>query len=283
MKFKNNNFHDVRDLSGRFNGNPVWIIGSDPTLDTYPDNFLEGKLSITLHLAHVKYPNATFRYTSEFDRSEFLIRENPEYAQLPIISAYPVYGKTKKETRALLEQCSNVYFHHMVNYLPTGVRGEVSQSYTIREVSRTIRHKSVVWGSHGSCLHTCVYAALFLGASEVHVIGAGHNLVKTGGLDHFRAVDNIHQHMRVGDTFTNPQIVFPVIEQTLALKKACEENGVPFFWHARYTPEMDEFVTASDDLLNELRIRSYRSFDFAHRVYRLLVKRPYTLLFYSWR
>lgn len=283
MKFKNDRFHDIRHIAGSLTGKPVWIVGSDPTLDGYPDDFLEGKAGITLHLAHVKFPRASFRYTSEYDRSEFLIPRHPEYRSSPLIAAYPVYGKTKAETRDLLSSCENVYFHRMVNYLPTGVRGEVSQRFTTWKVRRTIRKKSFVWGSHGSCLHTCVYAALLLGASEIHLIGAGHNLVDVRGLDHFSAVDGIHQNMRIGDTFTNPKIVYPVIKQTLALKRACEMNGIPFYWHARYKPEMDAFVEPAKATLSDLESRSKRSFGFMRRAYRLLVKRPITLLFYSWR
>ncbi len=283
MKFRENNFHDVRYLAGKAAGKPVWIVGSDPTLDGYPEDFLDGKIAITLHLAHVKFPRATFRYTSEYDRAEFLIGSHPEYCTSPLISAYPVYGKTIKETRDLLRACNEVYFHRMVNYLPTGVRGEVSQGYTTWKVARTIAKKSFVWGSHGSCLHMSVYAALLLGASEIHVIGAGHNLIDTRGLDHFSAVDGIHQNMRVGDTFTNPKIVYPVIAQTLALQQACEKNGIPFYWHARYTPSMNEYVTASDELLADLKKRAKRTFGLVRRAYRLLIKRPYTILFQSWR
>ncbi len=283
MKFRNNSFHDIRSIAGKYAGKPIWIVGSDPTLDGYPADFLDDKISITLHLAHIKFPRATFRYTSEYDRSEFLLPRYPEYRSTPLISAYPVYGKTRRETLELLSECNEVYFHQMVNYLPTGVRGEVSEGFTSWKVKRTSKAKSFIWGSHGSCLHTCVYAALLLGASEVHVIGASHNLVNFGAQDHFSAVDGIHQAMRVGDTFSNPKIAFPVIEQTIALKNACDTNGIPFYWHARFTPTKDDFVTASDELIAELRQKSKRTFGFMRRAYRLFVKRPLTLLFYCWR
>ncbi len=275
MKFSKHNFHDVHELAGTLKGKPVWIVGSDPTLDSYPADFLDDKIGITLHLAHVKFPNATYRYSSEYDRSKFLLAEKSEYAELPLIASLPMYGKTAAETKALLGASrGDVYFHRMYSYLPTGVRGEVSGPYTDWKVAKTLQGKARVWGSHGSCLHTCLYAALLMGAGEIHVIGSGHGLANSGGLDHFAAVDGIHQHMRTGDTFTNPKIAFPVIEQTLALKAACEKAGVPFYWHERYTPDMDQYVTASDEILADLRVRARRTFPLWRRAYWALLKRP---------
>jgi hypothetical protein len=274
MKFRNNNFRDIHEIALSLKGKPVWIVGSDPTLDAYPADFLDGKIGVTLHLAHVKFPNATFRYSSEYDRSEYLLAHNPEYAELPLIASLPMYGKTRKETEALLSGSKRVYFHRMVNYLPTGVRGEVSRKFTDWKIGKTRDNRASIWGSHGSCLHTCIYAAVLLGASEIHVIGSGHGLANAAGLDHFSAVDGIHQNMRVGDTFTNPKIAFPVIDQTLALKDACEKNGIPFFWHDRYSPAMDTYVEVTKDVYNDLKERSKRTFPLIKRAYRAIVKRP---------
>jgi len=276
MRFRNKGFGDIADLVGSRKGCPMWIAGSDPTLDGYPNDYLDGKESITLHLAHVKFPRASFRYSSEYDRSEYLLQSDPEYRALPLIAALPMYGKTRRETEALLSGNNRVYFHRMVNYLPTGVRGEVDPEFTKWKVAQTIAGKATVWGSHGSCLHTCVYMALLLGASEIHVIGSGHGLANDGGKDHFGAVDAVHQAMRVGDTFSNPKIAYPVIAQTIALKRACESNGVPFHWHERYDSTGERFITINEDELVELRERARRSFPAVKRLYWALVKRPIT-------
>ena len=276
-------FAMITGIEPVFSGKEVWIVGSDPTLDGYPDTFLDDKTAITLHLAHLKFPRATFRYTSEYDRSTFLFSTRDDYGTAPIISSLPHYGKTKKETRELMARGSFVVFHPMVNYLPTGVREEVSQSFTDWKVARTIAGKSHVWGSHGSCLHTCIFAALYLGATAIHVIGSGHSLVSGEAADHFAAADGIHQNMRVGDTFTDAKIAYPVIMQTIALKKACEKSGIPFYWHERYTPEMDREITVSDQFLDEMRIKARRTFPLYRRLYRFCIKRPVTLLLHSWR
>lgn len=276
-------FPMIDEIPALFKGKDVWIAGSDPTLDGYPDDFFNDKTTITLHLAHLKFPNATARYTSEYDRSKHLLEIRDDYKAGLIISSLPLYGKTKSETKELLRNCSSVVYHNKIDYLPTGVRGEVSQRYTNWKVSRTIARKSRVWGGHGSCLHTCVYAALYLGAKSIHVIGSGHSLSSAGNADHFSIADEIHQNMRVGDTFTNPKIAFPVIKQTLALKKACELQGIPFYWHDHYTPNMDIHISVSDSLLEEMRLKAKPSYPMIKHLYRILYKRPMTLLLHSWR
>lgn len=264
-------------------GKPFWIVGSDPTLDSYPDTFLDDKLGITLHLAHIKFPQATFRYSSEYDRSEYLLRERPEYAQMPLIASLPFYGKTKRESLLLLKSFTEVYLHKRVSYLPNGIRGEVRTSFTEKKIRKTIKGSASIWGAHGSCLHTAIYMAVLLGASEIHIVGSGHGLHNYKGKDHFAAVDDIHQNMRIGDTFSNAKIAFPVIEQTLALKDACEKSGIPFYWHERYTKTMDSYITVSDEKLSLMRTQAKKQVPLIKWFYRNLLKKPYTRLFISWR
>lgn len=274
---------DIHELYNIYKGKPFWLVGSDPTLDSYPDTFLDEKIGITLHLAHIKFPRSTFRYSSEYDRSEYLLRERPEYAQLPLIASLPFYGKTKQESLSLLDAFTNVYLHNRVSYLPNGVRGEVRVGFTEKKIRKTLRGKASIWGAHGSCLHTAIYMAVLLGASEIHVIGSGHGLHNYKGKDHFSAADDIHQNMRVGDTFSNAKIAFPVIEQTLALKDACEINGIPFYWHEQYTKSMDSLITVSDETLNIMRSQSKKNIPLIKTLYRFFWKRPFTRLFISWR
>jgi hypothetical protein len=62
----------MRALHAIHRGEPIWIAGSGPSLSGYPDGFTDGKVLIALHLAHVKFPRATWRYANEYDRAEYL-------------------------------------------------------------------------------------------------------------------------------------------------------------------------------------------------------------------
>jgi hypothetical protein len=270
------NFHDARELHGRFDGSPVWIVGSDPSLSGYPDDFLDGKVGITLHLAHVKFPRATFRYSSEYDRSKYLLPLYPEYAALPLIAAVPMYGVTKKATYELLADGAEVYFHLMRNYPPTGVRGEIDPRFTRFKVAQTRRGEASVWGGHGSCLHTCVYMAVLMGASEINLIGAGHGMYG-GGSEHFSAVEGAHHEMRPGyKTFDDPTDSVPCIQQTLALRDACLAEGIGFNWHREYSPAMDRPMEIDEAWFAGMKERAKRRYKLSKRLYWALLKRPYT-------
>ena len=275
MKFDTPNFHDCRELYRSMAGKPVWIAGSDPSLSHYPDSFFDEKCAITLHLSHVKFPKATFRYSSEPDRSRYLLEKTPEYANVPLLAAYPLYGVSKRETREILTPCKEVYFHRMYSYPPHGVRGDIDESYTRFKVLQTLKNRAHVWGGHGSCLHTCIYMALLLGASEIHLIGCGHNLYTENGQEHFAAVEGDHHAMRPGyRSFSDPVENSALIEQTRLFQKICEENGIPFLWHRKYTPAMDEFIDVSDEWLAHQKQLAKRKFPLIKVLYRKLVKNP---------
>lgn len=189
--------HDAIELHGRHTGKEIWIAGSDPSLSEYPDDFFKDKISISLHLAHQKFPDATYRYSSEYDRSTHLKEVDPLYKQGPLIAALPMYGKTVAETKALVSDFREVYFHRMVNYPPTGIRGEVDEAFTDWKVRQTLAGKARIWGGHGTCLHTAFYMAILLGAKSVHLIGAGHGLYHPE-LEHFAEVEGTHHEMRPG-------------------------------------------------------------------------------------
>jgi hypothetical protein len=265
---------DARELYKRHEGAVVWIVGSDPSLSEYPADFLEGKVGITLHLAHVKFPNATYRYSSEYDRSEHLAAADPSYREKPIIVGWPVYGKSPRETAELFAGFREVYAHGRRSYPPTGVRGEVDEAFTEWKVRRTKEGRASVWGAHGTCLHTAIYMAVLLGAGEIHVIGAGHGFYKPE-LEHFAEVEGEQHEMRPGyRSFSDPVEHVPLVEQTFALADACGEIGIGFVWHRTWTPAMDDIMKVDPSWLAEEKRRAVRRFSISRRIYWMLVKRP---------
>jgi hypothetical protein len=269
-----NTVRPVRDLYGRYAGKPVWIAGSDPSLSGYPDDFLADTIGITLHLAHRKFPRATWRYSSEYDRSTYLKSIDPSYRELPIIVGWPVYGYSPRDTAALFSDFREVYAHGLRSYPPSGIRGKISPAFTDWKIARTAGGAASVWGAHGTCLHTAIYMAVLLGASEIHVIGAGHGQYSSE-FEHFQEVESEHHDMRPGcRLFSDPIEHVPYIEQTLALKNACEKIGIPFYWHRRWTPAMEDLISIDTAWLEGEKERAHRKFGAARTLYRYLIKRP---------
>jgi hypothetical protein len=273
-----NEFRDAAELFCRHKGKSIWIAGSDPSLSGYPDTFMDDKIGVSLHLAHVKFPHCTYRYSSEYDRSEFLLREHPEYRSQPLIAAFPLYGVSRQETLDLLKNNREVYFHRMLSYMPTGVRGEVSQEFTLFKVRQTQRNKAHIWGGHGSCLHTCIYTAVLMGAAEVNIIGCGHGMYG-GGLEHFEAVEGAHHATRPGyKSFDEPTDSVPIIDQTCALRNACRAAGIGFNWYREYAEPSPRPLEIDPDWYAARQAQARRKYSISRRLYWAFLKRPYTRL-----
>jgi hypothetical protein len=268
-------FHNGQDLYNRHKGTAVWIAGSDPSLTGYPDTFLDDKIGITLHLAHVKFPRSTYRYASEYDRCRFLLLKYEEYRSQPLIAALPMYGVTKKATMGLLKDNTDVYFHRMLNYMPTGVRGEVNAEFSQYKIGQTQKNATQYWGGHGSCLHPCIYMAVLMGASEINLIGCGHGMYG-GGLEHFGAVESTHHAMRPGyKSFDDPKDSVPIIDQTCALRDGCRKLGVGFNWYREYSDPLNCLIAIDPVWYAQRREQARRRFKMSHRIYWVLLKRPY--------
>jgi len=267
----------IESLYMRHRGESVWIVGSDPSLSNYPDNFLDDKNAMTLHLAHLKFPNATYRYSSEYDRSEYLVSHGGDYKKQPLIAALPMYGRSKGETRALLDSFAQVYTHGFSPYPPYGVRDWVSKSFTAWKIRQTLKGAARVWGSHGTCLHTAFFAALHLGFSAINIIGAGHGLFATD-TEHFAQVAATAKEIRPTEpTFYDKAFAFPTIEQTWYLVECAREAGLSVNWYKNYESgaltkiEVDSaWIAEQKRIVQHLREKP----SFARAAGRLLVKAP---------
>jgi hypothetical protein len=264
----------VDTLHNKHKGQTIWIAGSDPSLSEYPDDFFDDKIAITLHLAHIKFPNATYRYSSEYDRSDYLLKKTSDYRNKALIAAYPMYGNSKQETIDLVGGFPEVYFHRMVSYPPNGIRGEVRRSYTKRKIRQTIKGNARIWGGHGTCLHTALYMAILMGAKEIKLIGAGHGMYKPG-MEHFDAVEADHHDMRPGySSFADPKEHVPLIQQTLLIAEQCRQQGIRFSWYRTWNPEMSDEIHVDETWFKGQRIAGKRKFAIKRRLYWFFIKRP---------
>ncbi len=186
----------ISELHNKHTGQEIWIVGSDPSLDTYPDNFLADKISITLHLAYLKFPNATYRYFNELDRITYLIGINPAIKDKANIFAYPFYGKKGSETEAVTGK--NTHFLILKPYPPEskphGIYDEAGVGAMIEQVDKAVGGKEVVFGGYSTCLHTALYTAIMMGGNPINIIGCGHNTIN--GKDHFAKIAELDRKMR---------------------------------------------------------------------------------------
>lgn len=185
-------------LHNKHKNKPIWVVGSDPTLESYPDNYLDGQIAITLHLAYTKFPKATYHYFNEYDRITYLMKADKSILDKRIVVGYPFYHRSKEVSDKLLKKFWRVWYMDNFDYPPngdpqdifTGVGREAMQSL----VYDAIKGESNKYGSHGTCLHNAMYLAIMLGGNPINVIGCNFETIK--GKEHFGKMNKVDKEMR---------------------------------------------------------------------------------------
>jgi hypothetical protein len=219
---------NINKLFNKYKNQPIWVAGSDPTLEDYPDDFFNNKLSLTLHLAYLKFPNATFRYFSERDRWMFLKEKYPEIKNKTNIFGYPFYNRTTEVSDEAVKDAKDTYFFKLVPYPPNGNSNDIfnpSGSNAMRTmVKEVIDGKRIEFGGHGTCLHECMYAIILMGFNPINIIGC--NFKNIDGKEHFGEAHQIDHDMR---PHTPSYTGYRGTRMTIGLNaiiEGCKNNGI---------------------------------------------------------
>jgi len=250
----------INELHNTYFNKEIWIAGSGPSLSTYPDDFFENKIGITLHMAYLKFPTTTFMYANEPDRVKYLKKAYPSFYKVKHIYGIPFHGISKRESYELISDLSNVYSFWRRPYPPKGIRGKIDWTFTYKKVKQARAGKGTVFGGHGTCLHGALYAAIMLGGNPINLIGTGHGMYK--GNEHFSAVLEIDKGMRPNaPSFSDPNNNVPMIEQTLAIINACRSIGVSVNWIKDYSKtEAYEKYQIKRENLEKMKLQYTRKF-----------------------
>jgi hypothetical protein len=223
----------IYDLHDKYKDKEIWIVGSDPRLDNYANNFLDDKLSITLHLAHLKFPNATYRYANELDRVAYLKKEDPAYIDLDNIYALPFFKQSRAGTLEATEEKG--YYIKLKPYPPFGSRDQWLRNIETgliamkALVSYAKRGEKALYGGFGTCLHACMYVAIIMGCNPINIIGCGMEAID--GKEHFKKANKVDKLMRNNKHFSDPTRSKLYKQATQAIINGCKEEGIKVKWN----------------------------------------------------
>lgn len=222
----------INDLFNTCSG-PVWVIGSDPTLDDYPDDFMADKVGIALHLAYVKF-QTQYTYANELDRVKYL-STIPGYNDSTHLFGFPFYKRTVEES--LPYHTDKTY---CLNLRPFPPRGNIKDALNNigREALRTMvylskHNQTNFFGDFGTCLHGGLFCATMMGFNEVHVIGAGMSTVN--GADHFKSATPLDQEQRPNNPHFSDNAHEERLTSTKIILETMEEVGIKTYWHKSYS------------------------------------------------
>lgn len=171
--------NDIGVIRGKHNGEAVFIVGTGPSLSTYPDAFLDDKISMTLHLAYVKYPNPTYASFTEADRLQWLIENRPAILNTQIIASNPLFPLVRPQL--LLGNVNKTAY--VLPYNPKQLPLKKVEDMVVSALNgQPIRYQT-----YGTCLHNAIWSALILGFTTINLIGNDHKAIN--GKDYFDSGD----------------------------------------------------------------------------------------------
>ncbi len=236
--------HWITELHNKHKGQEIWVVGSDPTLEDYPDNFLDNKLSITLHLAHIKFPDATYRFFNERDRFVFLRDEYPDFLDKVSIFGFPFFHKGDKPSEEETKNVKEKYFLKSTPYPPRSNFNDIfcdtGRNAIKKMVTEAVNGTSYTFGSYGTCAHNGTFVAIMMGCNPINIIGA--NFRALGGKEHFGGAHNIDKTMRPGiPTFSGGRgrIMHAGLD---AITAGCKLHNIKVNWFERYDTKTKQLV-----------------------------------------
>lgn len=217
------NIRLIENLRGKkeFKDSIFWIIGSDPNLDYYPDDFFNNKFTIAVNFSCIAFPESTFFYMSVKKKLEL------------IISKYP--GCLKK----------------------TFIEVDHWENWGLEPIYFKMENKALPWSppdyesvvklllGNGSCdfiaartsVHYAIFAAVVLGAKKIILVGCSHRTSKGKNYAHKRGMGDIvyEKSLSYGPDFRKMR------RDTIQLAKVFKNYGIEVVRH-RFDEGKNEFL-----------------------------------------
>ncbi|MCW4051201.1 MAG: hypothetical protein NWE89_15870 [Candidatus Bathyarchaeota archaeon] len=164
----------IEDLRGskEFRDSDFWIIGSDPNLDYYSDNFFDDKFSIPVNLSCIAYPESTFLYTSGQRELEWMISKYPGCLKKMILPLEHIPSGEEGIGRWENWGLEPIYMKPEDKPMMESVPDYEST------VERIFSGGSCDFVLTRSSVHSAVFAAAVLGAKKIILVGCSHRTLK---------------------------------------------------------------------------------------------------------
>ena len=215
MKPQSVKLKNIEEIRDKYKGETIFIVGSGPSLDTYPDDFLKDRISMTLHLAYLKFPNPTYAHICESDRIQWLKVNRPEFFQTQGLFCNPFYPLV--HPNSILKNCGNKQPYFLA-YNPKLLHLKNVE----KQVVAALTGKRIKYSSNGTSLHSGIWCALILGFKDINLIGC--DLFKEEGKHYFSLADVGDKRGRTSQFFREAHRRMSIITEEIT--KECSKYNV---------------------------------------------------------
>lgn len=218
----------VTKLHNKHKNQLIWIVGAGPSIDTFPDDFLNNKLAIVLHNGYLKFPNTQYCHANELDRVEWFKKNRPEYLNKTCIFAYPFYVRTQRQLEAVVNPDRKNYYWFILRPNPQKYK---DVDWVEKRIIQVRKGKTIDFGGFGTCLHACMYVCILMGCNPINIIGCEHK-AEEGKPEYFGSAEKASKGMYKRDHVKLGKIQEP---GTLALMGACKRQGIQVNRYGKYS------------------------------------------------
>lgn len=232
-----------------YHNQDIWVIGSDPNLDHYPDNYFQDKVSIAITISCVAFPNSTYFLSGDSRVLSAIKSARPDYLKKCIIPL--VYSKPSPRIKS--QQHIPWWEDYGLDpiYLKV-VRGKSIVDHTQKDWERMAHQIFDGDQVEFIALHTSldfgIEVAAVLGASRIVLVGCSHRTTKYRSYACKRGMwiflpQNIYRPFEMPRDYQTGEVrgYANMKEDTIRLKVLFEKYGIDIVKH-RYDVERRDFV-----------------------------------------
>ena len=171
-------FKEITDFRDTERKSTFWIIGCDPNLDFYPDDFFDDKLSIAISVACVPFPRSTYFVITSAPVLDTIKRVRPDFLAKCILPLNCTRSKPLPYWDQLNPYWEDYGLDPIYMKLVDGPQVTHASMDWRKMVRQIFKGDSVKFVQPSTSAHFGVEAAAILGAKKIILVGCSHKSTK---------------------------------------------------------------------------------------------------------
>lgn len=164
----------IEDFHNCHSGKEIWILGCGPSLDDFPRNFFDDKISIALNYALIEFPRSTY-WRTDLPGLMFWRHYQPEIFR-KTFSGFPHSPKIPEVSEQAMQALLGKYYFDLIRFRS----GRTRQWERFKKLVANAVEASVYGQlpflvvNFGTSLHLVILVATYLGAKQITLVGCEH-------------------------------------------------------------------------------------------------------------
>ena len=242
-------FKEITDFRNTKKNSTFWIIGTDPNLDFYPEDFFDDKFSIAISEACIPFPNSTYFVATLIPILDAIKRVRPDFLKKCILPLSCHRAKPVPYWEQLNPYWEDYGLDPIYMKLLEGPQKAQTSVDWKKMIRQIFGNGPVKFVQPNTSMHYGVEVAAILGAKKIILVGCSHKSTK-----YF-----FHAHKRgmwifFWENYPNKKQIYPASyingripelasmrRDTIKFKRAFAKHGVEIVRH-RFDEGRGEFV-----------------------------------------